>query len=46
MINIEKWQRVASKYLVREKWATLRVDEVKLPDGIIKNDYYVLEYTK
>jgi len=44
MINIEKWQRVASKYLVKEKWATLRVDEVKLPDGIIKDDYYVLEY--
>ncbi|WP_443945949.1 NUDIX hydrolase [Pedobacter sp. AW1-32] len=41
---IEKWQRLASKYLVREKWATLRVDEVKLPDGVIKDDYYVLEY--
>lgn len=41
---IEKWQKIASKYLVREKWATLRVDEVKLPDGLIKDDYYVLEY--
>jgi len=41
---IEKWQKIASKYLVREKWATLRVDEVKLPDGIVKDDYYVLEY--
>ncbi|GGH07789.1 NUDIX hydrolase [Pedobacter zeae] len=41
---IEKWQKLASKYLVREKWATLRVDEVKLPDGIVKDDYYVLEY--
>jgi len=41
---IEKWQKIASKYLVREKWATLRVDEVKLPDGVIKDDYYVLEY--
>jgi len=41
---IEKWQKLASKYLVREKWATLRVDEVKLPGGIIKDDYYVLEY--
>lgn len=41
---IEKWQKIASKYLVREKWATLRVDEVKLPDGIVKADYYVLEY--
>lgn len=41
---IEKWQKLASKYLVREQWATLRVDEVKLPDGEIKDDYYVLEY--
>ncbi|MCZ4225600.1 NUDIX hydrolase [Pedobacter rhodius] len=41
---IEKWRRLASKYLVREKWATLRVDEVELPGGIIKDDYYVLEY--
>ena len=41
---IEKWQKIASKYLVKEKWATLRVDEVKLPDGIVKDDYYVLEY--
>ena len=41
---IEKWQKLASKYLVRAQWATLRVDEVKLPDGIIKDDYYVLEY--
>ena len=41
---IEKWQKLASKYLVREKWATLRVDEVKLPGGIIKDDYFVLEY--
>ncbi|RDC54864.1 NUDIX hydrolase [Pedobacter chinensis] len=41
---IEKWQKLASKYLVNEKWATLRVDEVKLPDGVVKDDYYVLEY--
>lgn len=44
MNDIEKWQKISSKYLVREKWATLRVDEVKLPSGIIKDDYYVLEY--
>ncbi|WP_412467393.1 NUDIX hydrolase [Pedobacter sp. KLB.chiD] len=41
---IEKWQKLASKYLVREQWATLRVDEVKLPGGVVKDDYYVLEY--
>jgi len=43
-MEILKWQKLASKYLVKEKWATLRVDELKLPTGEIKNDYYVLEY--
>jgi len=41
---IEKWRKLASKYLVREKWATLRVDTCELQGGIIKDDYYVLEY--
>lgn len=41
---IEKWQKLASKYLVKERWATLRVDTCKIQGGIIKDDYYVLEY--
>ncbi|MCZ4245429.1 NUDIX hydrolase [Pedobacter punctiformis] len=41
---IEKWRKIASKYLVREKWATLRVDTCELQGGAIKDDYYVLEY--
>ncbi|WP_199136947.1 NUDIX hydrolase [Pedobacter sp. ASV12] len=43
-MEILKWQKLASKYLVREKWATLRVDTCKLPNGTVKDDYYVLEY--
>lgn len=43
-MEILKWQKLASKYLVREKWATLRVDTCKLQGGAIKDDYYVLEY--
>lgn len=43
-MEILKWQKLASKYLVRERWATLRVDTCKLQNGTIKNDYYVLEY--
>ena len=43
-MEILKWQKLASKYLVREKWATLRVDTCKLQNGSIKDDYYVLEY--
>ena len=43
-MEILKWQKLASKYLVREKWATLRVDTCELPNGTVKDDYYVLEY--
>lgn len=39
-----KWQKLDSKYLVKEKWATLRVDTCKMPDGTLVDDYYVLEY--
>lgn len=41
---IEKWRKIATKYLVKEKWATLRVDTCELQGGRIKDDYYVLEY--
>jgi ADP-ribose pyrophosphatase len=43
-MEILKWQKLASKYLVKEKWATLRVDTCKLQGGAVKDDYYVLEY--
>jgi ADP-ribose pyrophosphatase len=43
-MEIVKWKTISSKYLVREKWATLRVDIVDLQNGLIKDDYYVLEY--
>lgn len=40
-----KWDKISSKYLVKERWATLRVDTCKMPNGTIIDDYYVLEYT-
>lgn len=43
-MEIKKWQRLSSRYLVKEKWATLRVDTCDLQNGVIKDDYYVLEY--
>ncbi|MES2830278.1 MAG: NUDIX hydrolase [Bacteroidota bacterium] len=43
-MEILKWKTISSKYLVKEKWATLRVDVVDLQNGVIKDDYYVLEY--
>lgn len=44
MAEIEKWKKLSSKYLVKERWATLRVDTCQLPNGMVKDDYYVLEY--
>ncbi len=38
------WEKLSSKYLVKEQWATLRVDTCRLPDGQLIDDYYVLEY--
>lgn len=43
-MEILKWKKLSSRYLVKEKWATLRVDTCKLQDGSVKDDYYVLEY--
>ncbi|ACU05796.1 NUDIX hydrolase [Pedobacter heparinus] len=43
-MEILKWKKLSSKYLVQEKWATLRVDTCELQNGAIKDDYYVLEY--
>lgn len=39
-----KWKKLSSQYLVKEKWATLRVDCCRMPDGTEIDDYYVLEY--
>ncbi|MES2458267.1 MAG: NUDIX hydrolase [Bacteroidota bacterium] len=43
-MEILKWKTLSSKYLVREKWATLRVDTCDLLNGRVKDDYFVLEY--
>jgi 8-oxo-dGTP pyrophosphatase MutT (NUDIX family) len=43
-MSIEKWKTCSSAYIVKKPWATLRVDECKLPDGRIASEYYVLEY--
>ena len=43
-MEIQKWEKLSSRYLVKERWATLRVDTCKLQNGTVKDDYYVLEY--
>ncbi|WP_083251993.1 NUDIX hydrolase [Pedobacter steynii] len=43
-MEILKWQRLSSRYLMKEQWATLRVDTCDLQNGVVKDDYFVLEY--
>ena len=39
-----KWRVLSSEYLFRRPWLTARKDVVKLPDGRVNPEYYVLEY--
>ena len=39
-----KWETVSSEYIFRRPWLTVRHDKVKLPDGRINPEFYVLEY--
>lgn len=39
-----KWQTLKSDYIIRRPWLTARRDTVKLPNGVINDEYYVLEY--
>lgn len=41
---MEKWILLDSKYVIQRPWATLRVDKLRLPNGNVKDEYYVLEY--
>jgi ADP-ribose pyrophosphatase len=38
------WKLIASEYLHREDWLTVRRDELQLPNGHIIPKYFVLEY--
>ncbi len=38
-----KWERLNSKYILASKWLKVRKDTVRLPNGIIMDDYYVIE---
>ena len=39
-----RWQLLTSKYLIKNKWLTVRKDHVRMPSGAEMDDYYVLEY--
>lgn len=39
-----RWKTISSQYLIRRPWLTARRDVVQLPNGIINDEFYVLEY--
>ena len=43
-MEIKKWEIIESEYLIRRPWLTARKDKVKLPDGRINPEFYILEY--
>jgi 8-oxo-dGTP pyrophosphatase MutT (NUDIX family) len=40
----EVWEILSSKYLVKDRWLTLRADDCRNADGQVIAPYYVLEY--
>lgn len=44
MKEIGKPEIIESEYLIRRPWLTARRDKLRLPDGRINPEYYVLEY--
>lgn len=39
-----RWKTIASEYLFRRPWLTVRRDTVQLPNGVVNPEFYVLEY--
>jgi 8-oxo-dGTP pyrophosphatase MutT (NUDIX family) len=42
--NDRKWKVLESEYLIERPWLTARRDKVELPNGVVNNEFYVLEY--
>ena len=42
--NDMAWQVLDREYLIRKQWLTARCDKVRLPTGVVVDEYYVLEY--
>ncbi len=38
-----RWERLSSETLLETPYFTLRTDRLRLPDGVIKDSYYVIE---
>lgn len=40
---MKAWNRIASKWIVRDRWISLRADTCELADGHVIDPYYVME---
>lgn len=40
----QKWEIVSSEYIAHRPWLTARKDAVRLPDGRINPEYWILEF--
>lgn len=43
-INERKWEVISSEYLFRRPWLTARRDTVRMPNGTVIPEFYILEY--
>ena len=41
---MKRWKTIKSEYLIRRPWLTARRDAVQLPNGVVNDEFYVLEY--
>ena len=42
--DIQPWETVSSEYLIQRPWLTARRDVLRMPNGTLVPEYYVLEY--
>lgn len=41
MISIQPWTTLSSKFVIDHQWCKVRQDQVKLPNGLIIDDYFI-----
>ena len=42
--KFSKWKVLNSEYALRRPWLTARKDKVQLPNGVVNEEQWVLEY--
>ena len=42
--DVKGWETLSSEYLIQRPWLTARRDVLRMPNGKVVPEYYVLEY--